>query len=455
MFVIFAATTAAGCSPCGDSKTCVKIKGECVDIHSSKYIDLDSRSSGILNKVIETNIADSDAKKLQNYPLAFEEGGERIPLLQDVPVLCTKLTVNGAECSEYPKLRVYTDNDDTVKCSGMDNTHGAIDAGKSWVAGCDQSCIHGSYYVGVAQFYHELSTIGGDGSVEYKKPGTSATHEDGKGVFVVSAAPGSFLNHYHEGTLMGVLAKGYIAGNFRASVGGVGTQWKDSITLFDGDKRGKRKPAWLDPAIAKGNKIHKEVEEKPGLKNNIVWLGDDGQGDALTAVLVAAIVRVSFIHRVSNDTSNQGWYDQDELHGFKPREIVKLQQHAEKLKNIVYFNTYPEAAELAMQLGLITSDAAMRIHEASLNSALGRACCDEKECVITSELNKNDNTCGTEVIHGDVVYAADADGKKTLKWNLSKYCAPVRDAWGYWSDKEGTKGIKCSKGGPSGTLIKK
>jgi len=365
---------------------------------SSKYIAPThslEEGSAIFRKVLNTNT--SSEKGLQNYADALNVAKKetKIPLISS-PNMCTK---SANKCSEYPMLKVYTDNDDTVKCSGAENagTFGRVGAG---IAGSDDSCIHNSYYAGVAQLYHELSTDGNkeNGKVEIE----SKKNWKGK-VFMVSASPKP--SAYPKGTFMAKLMKEYYPGSLTKSLQGVA-----------GD-------TWLLAAIVKANTIYKEVEKAPKLKNNIVWFGDDGQGDALTAVMVTDVARVSFIHRVSSDTGNQLWL------GAKKEEVL-LKDHVKQVKNVVYFNTHPEAAELAKDLKLISAAAATRVHKETLNSALGTACCEGKTCDFLSAANKWDNTCGPEV----------NDKIKTLTWE-SKYCAPVRDAWSYYS-KQYLKGDK-------------
>jgi len=444
-FVVFAATTAAAAQPgsgsdkpirihtdksieckdgeevtqtckcaatdCDIGQTCNAEKCEGDATHSSAFIGIKysmGEASTVFSKVLHSKIEDSEAKGLQDYARALDVKNykaERIPLLDPEPDMSTKL-VDGKR-SDYPKLTVYTDNDDTVKCSGSENADSLFSQKVAAVAGSDQSCIHGSFYAGVAQLYHELSTNGEDGE----------HGSDGK-VFMVSASP--MPHHYPENTSMSKLVNpnGYFEGSALLSFAGATHNFNLFGSLLGGGPL--QFSSWLLAAIVKANKIHSEVEKTAALKKNIVWFGDDGQGDALTAVLVANIARVSFIHRVSEDTSNQVWMNEKQ-------EPVYLKDHVKDVKNVVYFNTHPEAAELAKGLQLITEEAAMRVHKATITSALGKACCQFEQCDIDSAENKLDNTCGTG--NNDDLYD---DESPELQWD-SKYCAPVKDAWGFYT----------------------
>jgi len=451
MFVIFAATAAADCAKC--TQVCAELIDNldlnplwedkvCMEFYSSEYIShflgrhSENLASERFHNVINRETGRGNA--LQDYAVALQgvdrANYKRLELVKDVPSMCSRATAS-SDCEAYPMLRVFTDNDDTVKCSGFEqlpesewweNYDVWWESKKAKMAGVDQACIHASHYVGVSQFFHELSF---DGNVADRDPSKLTCNaadgepcgqaKTGEHVYVVSAAPERGLHHYPKPSTMWKMVRDYFPGSIRASGSGAANH-------FSKTPDGIRGSSWIRAAVVKANKIYTELENKKSsahgrhLRNNAVWVGDDGQGDVLTAVMVSDIVRVSFIHRVSHDTSNQQWNFIDPLVGKNPTKY-KLADHVARMKNIVYFNNYPEAAELAVELQIIKPAAAARVHKSSLKSALGRACCEHVACFSTAS-HKADNTCGLN---------SSAAVLKKIKWD-SKYCAPVRDAWMYW-----------------------
>jgi len=296
-------------------------------------------------------------------------------------------------------LRVYSDRDDTMRCSG------------GFPTGVDRECVKGGIYPGVAKFIHVL----GHSLDETDEDHAEAALKKGRTFAEISARPADTQvlfraerRSYHLG---GDIFPGTELDDQIDPVSYGGHLGESLSALGHGDWTSVGKTKVDNFRMAERDTAAREGDNYT--RGAAVFLGDDGQGDAYAGRELQSEVRVAFIHKLN--------YVGEHPHG----DVKSLNPDS---TGIVYFYTYPEAAKHAFALNLITKKSYLNVLRATIDSAIGDACCNETPCYRESEKNEVDGTCGRK---GDIG-EAEGEGSDVLSFHQEEgkhdACRPIRDA---------------------------
>jgi len=296
-------------------------------------------------------------------------------------------------------LRVYTDKDDTTVCSGGWRRSGP--------AGIHEQCIPGAVYPGVAAFFRGLGN-------------SRATDGAGETKFMeISARPTWGSSGDRRVSKKEDVFSGAELDNQLSRIGYGGSKGEGALAAMSGD--------WISVGETKVQNFMMAEEEamkdKSHMPGAAVWVGDDGQGDAYAGRAFQKDVRASFIHRVQPHPFD-GSKTSKILTSRSSKILTSLMTDS---SGLVYFYTYPEAAQLAYTLKLLSREAYVEVLSATIDSALGHACCNEKACDGNSVKNLEDGTCG-----GGSSTTLSYYGRGTA----TDPCRDIRDAVRY-ADEEG------------------
>jgi len=286
-------------------------------------------------------------------------------------------------------------------------------AGPNFVAGCDTRWPPGSLYAGLGQFYVELAR------------GTNELNEF-EGIGIVSARPEQLAQAFPE------LEAEFLKAAEKIGVKAWGKIKKILPGLIEDNLHLHVAQRFLDYATTKFNNLKQYATEEENANLCYIFIGDNGQGDLIGGIQMLEklpSVAAVFIHNVTASPT------------LPPPEKL--------IDDVHIFNTYPEAALIAHEYGLISKKAVGRVLQAAVESVQFDQCakCAQKaECgLLETEpaYNHDDGACS--VLFRGIRETSAKSGVEVKVPELPKYIVAKEIIEGEGSSQE-THTKKCGPG---------